>query len=555
MKSDLLLPQSLIKENSVSIRQALLLIAIVILWVYLPFLRYGGELSAHEGFYAVCADEYSPGLLVRANGEVQSQVWPLYPALVSLVHHCGVPLVISLRLVSMLMLFAWGALAAFAVWMRRDMRAGMIAFCCCCGTFFVLRQGTVGGPETLSAFLLLSAQLLFFHFGNRKANWHKAWLFSSIFLSLAFLSGGFLMLLYFAFPILFFRRPLSGQRKFRVPGFFIGMLLIVAVVLAWGFYTGLALREYADTGNMAMGSLGEYLKEALFFSLLLSLWLFPWCAVMWMPFCVALQDIDQTPVFSRYLRTLFFASALLGCLLLKPGGHLFYFLGPLAIMTALNYEAGVRRYGEYLRRLAPCGEVILAVLAVAAAGLLFLPVRYLPWISPEALQNCRNNLEFSEILLAALVIIVILTVLIHRGRKRLPVWVMILCVAGGSGSFYAAAVLPFRAERKVVRPQGEALAAELKAAGVSTLYRNDFEGMYNVLYYTSDAGIKVRRIHELNKLDPKEVRICVLSPRRPVAAAWRWKRLYNCEGNYSGLSLWLGEALGDESGWNDDEKQ
>ena len=66
MKSDLLLPQSLIKENSVSIRQALLLIAIVILWVYLPFLRYGGELSAHEGFYAVCADEYSPGLLVRA---------------------------------------------------------------------------------------------------------------------------------------------------------------------------------------------------------------------------------------------------------------------------------------------------------------------------------------------------------------------------------------------------------------------------------------------------------------------------------------------------------
>ena len=184
-----------------------------------------------------------------------------------------------------------------------------------------------------------------------------------------------------------------------------------------------------------------------------------------------------------------------------------------------------------------------------------MPVRYLPWISPEALQNCRNNLEFSEILLAALVIIVILTVLIHRGRKRLPVWVMILCVAGGSGSFYAAAVLPFRAERKVVRPQGEALAAELKAAGVSTLYRNDFEGMYNVLYYTSDAGIKVRRIHELNKLDPKEVRICVLSPRRPVAAAWRWKRLYNCEGNYSGLSLWLGEALGDESGWNDDEKQ
>ena len=76
MKSDLLLPQSLIKENSVSIRQALLLIAIVVLWVYLPFLRYGGELSAHEGFYAVCADEYSPGLLVRANGEVQSQVWP-----------------------------------------------------------------------------------------------------------------------------------------------------------------------------------------------------------------------------------------------------------------------------------------------------------------------------------------------------------------------------------------------------------------------------------------------------------------------------------------------
>ena len=84
----------------------------------------------------------------------------------------------------------------------------------------------------------------------------------------------------------------------------------------------------------------DYWQEALTFPLMLPVRLLPWSIIAWLPFCVALQTTDQTPIFSRYLRTLTLSTLLL--LWLMPAHdarELLYLLGPLAIQTGLFYDA------------------------------------------------------------------------------------------------------------------------------------------------------------------------------------------------------------------------
>lgn len=327
---DKILPASLIAENRTNPRYALLM-ATAFFVLFFACWIVERELFRHEGLFATCALEFIPGNPITAHGVVQREVPPLFPALASILNHLGVPMEQALRLIAVFMLGAWSLLAGFAAARRRNFRAGIVAFFCCAGTIFAMDKGVDGLPTTTAAFFLLAGQLIFFHYGNRLANWNKAWLGASVLWITAYLAGGPIVILYILVPLLFLRRPLSVSSKFNTPGFFIACILTAVVLCIRVFQNGYDLQMDFLPDNF---SLGEYIKRLLLFPLEFPVRLFPWTLLIWLPFCAALQAVDPTPVFSKYLRTLFAVSFALSWLMPdRPGRELFFAAGPLAIMT------------------------------------------------------------------------------------------------------------------------------------------------------------------------------------------------------------------------------
>ena len=184
-----ILPQSLILENRIGIRRGVFIVLLLFLFVYLPWLIGQQELFRHEGVFAAIAAEYADGAEFAVNGmsasahhQILRDAWPLYPAVVSIVSR-WLSLETALRSVSVLMLGILSLLAGINTALRSNRRSGVVAALCCFGTLFTLDKGVNGGPETMAACFLLAAQLLFFHYGSRHADWNSAWIASAVFLS------------------------------------------------------------------------------------------------------------------------------------------------------------------------------------------------------------------------------------------------------------------------------------------------------------------------------------------------------------------------------------
>ena len=422
-----ILPLSLRLEKRVSFRRGIVLVAVLFAVLFLPWVIGSHELFRQEGIFAAIAADYvehqwvpSAGITAQAHNMPHSDVWPLYPAVVSVLYRCGLPMENALRVVSVTMLGILALLTGFAVGTRCGKRSGLVAACCCLGTLYTLEKGVYGGPETMAACFLLAAQLLFFHYGSRLANWNSAWIASAVLLSLGFLTCGPTVLLFFAMPLLFLRRPLSFAGKFRTPGFLIGLILLLSVVLAWAYPFGFSLRHYAVGGDLQMISTGKYWEEILLFPLLLPLRMLPWSLVMWMPFCVALQAISPLPVFSRYLRTLFFSMLALAWLIPGASSKLIFFLiGPLAILTGLTYELGVRRYGMFLRKALLAGGFFFPLSALSILLVNFLPAGFLGFFGEAEKMMFRDEIPgYLYLSLAAVVFLLVLNLFYNKYQNK-----------------------------------------------------------------------------------------------------------------------------------------
>ena len=299
-------------------------------------------------------------------------------------------------------------------------------------------KGVDGTPAALTAFFVLASQLMFFRYGSRMANWNKAWISAALLGILAFLSGGPLTLLYLLMPILFLRRPLSVGSKFNAPGFFIASILLILTVILWAVPNGFDMRREIVPLTL---SAAEYLKQLAVFPLLFIVRMLPWSLLCWMPFCAALQSVDSTPVFSKYLRTLFFTSFVLSWLLPgRPAEELLLAIGPLAIMTGINYELGVRRYGKQLRQLLAGGEIVIFTAAALMAALTFLPESWValqPFVSVEKMIF-RSNTAYVPLIIGAIVTLTAIGLISHLQRRTAPLWLLILAVSGAFGIFYTA---------------------------------------------------------------------------------------------------------------------
>lgn len=559
MDDNKLQPLALRLENRVGLRRGILLLIVLFLLLTLPWVFSQCELYRQEGVFAAVASNYaasrsnlSMGAVAQAHNMPLSDVFPLYPFLVSLLYRCQVPMEISLRIISVFMLGVLSLLSGIAAGIRINKRAGIVAACCCCGTLFAMEKGVFGGPEVMAACFLLAAQLLFFHYGSRLADWNSAWISSAIFLTLGFLTRGPVVILFFVFPLLFLRRPLSFAGKFRTPGFLIGIVFLLLVVLLWALPLGITLRNYSGATDMGLLYSAGYWQDVLLFIFRFLLRMLPWSLIMWMPFCVALQAISPVPVFSRYLRTLFFSSLALVWLL--PGvssSLIFFLLGPLSILTGLTYDLGVRRYGVWLRKVLLAGGLFFPVIMLVIMVILFIPERFLYLFGdPEKMLFRELMPGYCYLALGSLFMLMVLGFLYSWGRCRLPVWVQLVLICFGIGVFFMVEIMPYRMMNNNGRNFGDEVKKVLPPE-VSCIYKYEIDGLYSGLFY---AGCPVEKLQSLEELENLDDTVYVISTILPIYPERVWTSLLDYSYGEVNVVLWRGvrrqediESIGESS--------
>lgn len=519
------------------------LIAVLAL-IYWPWISPARELFRQEGMYAVMAAEFDySSFLITAHNVGIRNAYPLFPALARTIQlFTGAEMELILRGISVAMLLATALVAFSAAASVYGRKAGLVAASIVMTSLIALEKGAFGTPVSTSAFLLLSAQMVLFYYGVRRSDWSRAWLLSLAIMVFAFWCGGFRVLIFFFFPMIFFRRPLSGTAKFRKSGFVIGMILLGATIAAWAWSF---LRVYNQIPFNYSGWNQNVLDEALEnlwqFPLYLPLYLLPWSIIAWLPFCVALQALDRTPIFGSYLRTLFLSTLLL--LWLLPDGdrqELFYALGPLAILVGSTYELGMRRYGGRVRNFLALGDYVPLVIA---------GVVLLVWFAPqdviEIFASFQNGMNFRSdtllgILLAAMMLVV--GVFYIFGRKRLPVylllWVLFVC----AGVIHSGIAAHHEMQEQDKRKFGAEIAAVLAPYQPKVLYKIGIRDLYAPLYYTQ---LPVKKLTKLDDLPDDEPAVYLLGEKFPFKNDRVWVNLLHAGYRYQKhhLGLWRGTLV------------
>lgn len=518
--------------------------------LYGIWLFVGPELMRTEVNYAAAAAELSPRkpLLMTIHGWATPECMPLLPISARLLCDLtGAPMESALRGMSILMLGAGAVLVYLAAGSRHSPRAGIVAAAMYSTCFLAMGTAIEGTPATLNAFFLGAAQLVFFFYGIRRSDWNRAWIFSALLATLGFLSGGFMVLVFFALPMFFFRRPLSVSSKFRRPGFAAAVVIVVLAVLLWSGAFSSSTRQISIYDmwwrQLSEVSLGWRL---LTFPFGVIFWLLPWSLIAWMPFCVALQSMDKTPIYSRYLRTLAFSSLALLWLLPEMGRYgLFYALMPLAVLTGRFYESGARRYGIKLRRFMVIVEIFMATVPLAIAAGCFLPEVWLEkFVSVEHSLNFRQTAYFPTTALVIMAAALLLAFYVHWGREREPVWMVILTASVASALFMNGLVFPYKSQDRSKRMLGGDVQQVMgEAPAGRTLYTRNIRNLTGGLFYSK---VPIRRLEAAEELPEGEEEIYLLSgekyPQSPGDNRYIWDNQFPDDYVYNGhpLRLWKG---------------
>ena len=532
------------KEFPVPFLLGAVLLAAAAAMIYMPWLNSGHELFRNESMQAVIAREFSLSAPVPTAHHVQQlSEGILFPAISAFLHRCtGIAMETALRAVSITMLVLTATVAGFCASVR-NARAGLVAAAVTISSVLVIDKATEGYPTTTNALLLLSAQAVFFHYGIRKTNWNMAWLLSVALITLAFFSGGFRMLIYFIFPMFFFRRPLSVKSKFRKPGFIIAVA-ILSVVIA-----GYLLQFSISTGKTVMNELmdsgiqtSDYWKEVLVFPFMFPVRLLPWSIISWLPFCVALQSIDPTPIFSRYLRTLTLSTLVL--LWLMPAHdarETLYLIGPLAIQTGIYYDLGMSRYGNRIRKFLIIGELLTLLLLCIFLCVILLPENIIGSVfSISSSLDFRNSDIYRIELFSAIGCCIALGIFFCIGRRSSPVWMLLLTLATLTGLFYGSVISPYRAQDK----RKHQLAADIKTAleneNAQRLYKYDIKGFYGGLFYT---GLPIYQLNNVTDLPENINTVYLVSTKFPQTLDRKWSNLLAPNYTYQKQKLYLWKGV------------
>lgn len=539
----------------------ILLAAFVLL--YQPWNLGERELFRMEGFYAAQTLEMDRSLmLTTAHGVAIQNAFPLYPYLASLLYHAtSLPVEMAMRLLSVLMTAATSLLIYITVRRARSATAAAAAAAAFFAVNIVFEKSLDAAPTSTIALGLLSAQLLWFFCGVHRANWNAAWIFSFTVLGLTFLAGGFAPIFYFIFPLIFMRRPLTLWTKLNRPGLAGGIAILGGMILLWGV-PYLAFSQVMPLQYLQFGawSLYHYGEQLLTFPVYAVVRFLPWSLLAWCPFCVALHPIDDTPIFSRYLRTIVIADFFLFWWL--PGGEaldLFYLAGPLAILIGLSYEIAVRRYARPLRKVLRACGIFTLVLTALLLLFCFLPEEWM-----EKFVSISNSVEFRHattylaltLLAAAATLLISLALL--SGNPRRPVWLILLLTAVAGAVFYWQTMHPYRvgdhSKSELGKELREALlrdAAKLDPQFI--VYKSDILDLYGECRY---LGTRVQKIEALSELPQSADTVYLLTTEFPQLPERNWTNLLAPDRVYlrHRLCLWKGVLRRDQVGSRNSEE-
>ena len=529
------------REKVIPFAAGIAITLLTFLLLYQPWQSGLHDLTRAEGIFAAEAMEFRPGLPVcSAHGVIIRGDAPLYPLLAAGLHALGLPLIPALRLLSLAGTVLTATLVFRAPRAARTPEAALIAMTVFLSFLLTVDKTFVATPQPLAAFGLLAAHLVWFHHGVRRGNWNRAWLASCAVMVPTIWAGGMKMLLFYLFPLIFMRRPLTIWPKLNRPGTIVGAVLIAAGLLLW--IAPQWLTNAPSSGREFAGWEWDWLR-GFPFDLLLRL--LPWSLLLWIPFCAALHPLDATPIFGRFLRTI--SGSLFFLLWLSPGWRspdMLFLAAPLAIQIGCGYELAARRYSTQIRLLGKAAALFTCLTAFALFFFLLLP---------EQLLHTAFDLDFAisfrrdwAYIIPSLAITAGLlaggTAGIF-GNKRNPVWLHFLFAAAAGGMFWWTVIHPYQAQDHRRAEMGDLLAAILAEENLPPdhpVYKIDIQE-----FYCEGSRLRhpIRKISMLNEIPDREPVVYLLATEFPQYPRRDWKNLLPAQKQrYFGkrLGLWRG---------------
>lgn len=311
--------------------------------------------------------------------------------------------------------------------------AGMILTC-----WPLMVAANVERQTVFLAGALNTAWFMWYHYGRCHKNWDLAWASAGVFMLIACLEQGVLLLAVFYLPLIFLRRPFRIWQRMLNPVHLITLAAILIFSIFWAHFShaGAALQAIRQ-GYSGAGEAGFSLFMRLLTFPLLHLALYlPWICLVWPAFCAAYRPLEKSPALAHFLRTIVVSFFIVACLAPKFPLLAVVAVAPaMASLAALHYPLLTRRHLAPLRRLpkslrAVClGGCLLAVsllLAHAAGVVVFEGV--------AALTLAKSAL-FCALCLGAVIFV-------RRSGGILPLWTETMFFTAGCAAICHAVVLP-----------------------------------------------------------------------------------------------------------------
>ncbi len=523
------------REKILSLPAAAALVAFAFLISFSPWNSGEIELSWREGYVAAqtLGMDVVPLPLAKAHGEALPNAYPLFPMLAKLANVLGCPADQAPRAISLLGLAGLVILVfAVAAQTRNNISAGACAAAVMISSILLIDKAPEGLANTIFVLVIFAGQLIWYNFAALRGDWSKAWIAGFTACAVGFYINGIYSLIFFLLPLVFMRRPLGIFRHLGNRGMILGIGIFALVTLLWYLpyhFDGVIVAQAVPRLAMLVG--WDYLWHLLCFPWDFALRMLPWALLAWSPFCVAIQTLDDTPMFSRFLRTLFLANFfLLWITPLDEVNDWLILVPPLAVMTGLNYELTVRRYGNTFRKL---GNIFAAVL-MPGAGVLLLGFFLLPaeTLNELVLNMLDRSIDFNSNFGRKVLgvtsggVLLLLALILWRMRTKPPIWCYYLIIAMAPLLVYYNIVLPYQAQERPRYDRAEILARALEQDGAPAgvlIYKYNINDLFTESVYMKNP---VRKLSTLNNLPGEAVpTVYLFAPSFPDNSQRSWRSL------------------------------
>jgi len=531
---------------------AVLVLILAFVVIYSPWNLGIRELLSEEGRYAAISLEtkfLTPSTM--AHGEIFPYYYPLYPWLVAGTYKIGFSHEMGLRLVSILSL-AGIAITVFVTSKRiSGLQTAVVSAAAMMSSFIVMGKGIDGNPFVTAVFFLLLGWLTWYTNGVVKGDWNLAWITGAIFCTLAFYTIGWIAIFYFFLPLIFMRRPMTIWKKLSNYGFKIGIAIIIIFVSLLVFPRFAVVIQHPflseDISNIIPAN---YLSSLLTYPLELLWRVMPWTIAFWPAFCVAYYPLDKNPIFSRFLRTIFFTLFVFMWISPSKDSRTIILLLPaLSILCGINYWLLVRRNGFVLKIILNVLTAIFVLISLFSLLLFLLP--NCVWTNNFFIllnkSLFKNGVGFFSVYRIMGIIQTAAAAVLGIGaiyfRKRIKIWLYFLFVSVIFMLFFWGIIIPYRSQSNEAKNTAARIIADIGedySRDMTIFEGNDISDIYVLGTY---LGCNIRKIPDYSML-PEELKdVYVFALSTPIFTERHWTKISSPIYKNKIITLWKGTKL------------